>query len=138
RPDEGAGLTTTLRLLRAVEPVSRVAQAGDDVPLLVQLPVDRRDDDPYIGMLADDVLDPFGRRDQRNQQDVRRTRALDRADRGRGRVPGREHRVEQDHVARGDVVRELDVVLDRLERLLVAVEADETDARSADEREHAV
>ena len=41
-------------------------------------------------------------------------RALDRLDRGRRRVAGREHRVEQDHVALGDVVRQLHVVLDGL------------------------
>ena len=37
-----------------------------------------------------------------------------------------------------EVVRELHVVLDRLERLLVAEEADEADARTRDEREHGV
>ena len=65
---------------------------------------------------------------------IRRTergaRLLHRRDRGGRRVAGREHRVEQDHVAVGDVVRQLDVVLDRLERLLVPVEADEADARA--------
>ena len=57
---------------------------------------------------------------------------------GGGRVAGREHRVEQQHVALGDVGRELHVVLDRLERLLVAVEADEADAGDGDQREDAV
>ena len=65
-------------------------------------------------------------------------RGLDHLDGGGGRVAGREHRVEQEHVALGDVVRQLDVVLDGLERLLVAVEADEADARTGDQREHAV
>ena len=60
---------------------------------------------------------------------LRRAGVLQERDGVRGRVAGREHRVEQEHVALGDVVRELDVVLDRLERLLVAVEADEADAR---------
>ena len=63
---------------------------------------------------------------------------LDRRDRGRARVAGREHRVEHDRVALVEVGRELDEVLDRLERLLVAVEADEADAGARDEREHAV
>ncbi len=38
-------------LLRAVEPVSRVAEAGDDVALLVQAAVDRRTDDVHVRML---------------------------------------------------------------------------------------
>ena len=64
--------------------------------------------------------------------------ALDRLDRGGRRVAGREHRVEQDHVALGEIVRELHVVLDGLERLLVAEEPDEADARAGNEREHRV
>ena len=85
-----------------------------------------------------DSLDALGRRDQRDQAHRGRARPLDGLDRRRRRVSGREHRVEQDHVALGDVVRELDVVLDGLERLLVAVEADEPDPRARDEGEHAV
>ena len=68
----------------------------------------------------------------------RRPGPLDGLDRRRRRVAGREHRVEQDHVALGDVVRQLHVVLDRLERLLVAVEPDEADAGTRDQREDAV
>ena len=41
---------TISRLLRAVEPVSRVAETGNDVAALVQLTVDRRDDDLHVGV----------------------------------------------------------------------------------------
>jgi hypothetical protein len=53
-------------------------------------------------------------------------------------VAGGEHRVEHDRVALVQVDGELDEVLHRLERLLVAVEADEADAGARDEREDAV
>ena len=89
-------------------------------------------------MVTVDPCDALGSRDQRDQPDRACARRLHRHDGGSGRVAGREHRVEQDHVALGDVVRQLDVVLDRLERLLVAVETDETDPRARDQREHAV
>ena len=59
-------------------------------------------------------------------------------DRGDARVAGREHRVEDDRVALLEVVGELHVVLDRLERLLVAVHAHEPDARARDQRERAL
>ena len=52
-----------------------------------------------------------------------RAGGLDHVDGGGRRVAGREHRVEHDHVPRGDVLRQLHVVLVRLERLLVAVDA---------------
>ena len=81
---------------------------------------------------------PFGRRDDREQPDARRARVLDELHGVHGRVAGREHRVEQDHLAVGDVLRQLHVVLDRMQRLLVAVEADEADARAGDQRQHAV
>src|SRR5205823_2742286 len=51
---------------------------------------------------------------------------------------GREHRVEEEDVAIGNVVRQLHEVLDRLERLLVAIEADEADARARDQGENGV
>ena len=49
-----------------------------------------------------------------------------------------EHRVDDKHVALGDVFGQLAVVLDRLERLGVAVEADVADARRRDELEDAL
>ena len=59
----------TWRLLRAVEAVACVSEAGDDVPLLVELAVDRGDDDREVRMVAEDPLDPLRRRDQRDQAD---------------------------------------------------------------------
>ena len=49
-------------LLRPVEPISRVAEARDDVALLVQAAVDRGDDDLHVRMAALDVLDPLAAR----------------------------------------------------------------------------
>ena len=90
------------------------------------------------GWLSWMFLMPFGRGDDRDQAHARCAGVLDELDRMRGRVAGREHRVEQDHVAIGDVGRQLHVVLDRLQRVLVAVEPDEADARAGDQRQHAV
>src|ERR1041384_1789844 len=57
---------------------------------------------------------------------------------GRGAARG-EHRVEHERIALAVAeLRQLHEVLDRLQRLLVAVEADETDARARDQREDAV
>ena len=53
-------------------------------------------------------------------------------------MAGREHRVEHDRVPLGQVVGQLEVVLDGLERLLVPVHPDESHARARDERQHAV
>ena len=60
-PDHGR------RLLRAVEAISRVAEAGDDVALLVQVRVDRGDEDVDVGMVALDArARPRARRSARS------------------------------------------------------------------------
>src|SRR5262245_6231723 len=123
-----------LRLFRAVQAVACVAEAREDVALLVQAPVDGRDHDANVGMLAVHSFDALGRGDERDESHGRRARSLHRLDRSSGRVPGCEHRVEQDDVALAEVVGELHVVLDRLESLLVPEEPDEADTGAGDER----
>ena len=64
--------------------------------------------------------------------------ALSRVDGGDRGVAGREHRIDDDHVAVAHVLGDLVVVLDRLERLGIAVQADVADARRRQDVEHAV
>ena len=78
---------------------------------------------------------PSGAATRQTSVTVRAPGVLDLLDRRDARVAGGEHRVEDDRVALGEVGRQLHEVLDRLERLLVAVHADEPDARARDERE---
>ena len=78
-------------------------------------------------MLLVDPRDPLGRRNEADEGDGAGAGVFHLGDRRNARVARRQHRVEDDGVAVGEVVGELDVVLDRLQRLLVAVEADEPD-----------
>ena len=87
---------------------------------------------------AHDLLDALGRGDEDEQVDVLGALLAQQLDRGRRRATRREHRVDDEHVALGDVVGELAVVLDRLERHRVAVQADVAHARRRDELEDAV
>src|SRR5262245_53310848 len=89
-------------------------------------------------MLGMEAVDSLGGSDDRDEPHRGPASVLHGRNCGRGRVPGREHRVEEDDVALGDVSRELDVVLDWLKRLLVPVETDEADARPGYETEDAV
>src|SRR5207248_7473930 len=101
--------STAYRSFRPVEAVACVAEAGDDVPLLVQVRVDRGDDDVDVGVVLLDVAHSFGRGDQGDQGDVRRAGVLQRCHGCGGRVAGGEHRVEEEHLAVGDVGGQLDV-----------------------------
>src|SRR5207342_1589441 len=85
--------------LRPVEPVARVAEAGDDVAPLVQAAVDGCGHDAHLGVFALKVRDPFGGGDEADERDRPRAGLLHRGDRGRARAAGREHRVEHDRVA---------------------------------------
>ena len=56
-------------------------------------------------------------------------RFLQPVDRGDRRVRGRQHRVEHEHQAVGHILRRLEVILDRHQRLRIAIEPDMRDAR---------
>ena len=53
-------------------------------------------------------------------------------------MTGREHRIEHDREALADIARQLAVVLHRLQRCGVAIQADMADARGRNQIEHAV
>src|SRR5262245_39192030 len=117
------------RLLGAEQPVAGVAQPRDDVAVVVEVGVDRRGDDRHVGMRGVHLLDALGRGEQADVAQRLRAELLDAVDRGDRRVAGGEHRVEQDRLALRDVLGQLAVVLDRRERLGIAVETDMPDAR---------
>jgi hypothetical protein len=83
-------------------------------------------------------FDAFGRGQKTDEADVLHTASLQPVDCSDGRIGGREHRVHHDHQAFCDVRRGLEVVLDRLQRLRIAIKPDMSDARARDEIEHAV
>ena len=56
---------------------------------------------------------------------------------GDGASAGREHRIEEQELALGGIAGNFEVIVDRLERLVIAIEADVSDARRGDEFEDA-
>ena len=65
-PSWGAlpGIGASARLLRAEEPVAGVAEAGQDVPVLVQLAVERGGEDGDVGVRGVQAPDALGGGDQ--------------------------------------------------------------------------
>src|SRR5688500_9870536 len=93
----GVGLATLVffgRSASAEEAVARVAEAGSDVPVLVQLPVERRGENLHVRVLVQHLADPFGRRHQTHEADPMGVSRLERANGSGGRATGSEHRVE--------------------------------------------
>ena len=92
----------------------------------------------HVGVGRLHAGDAFRGGEEAEEADVGGAGLLEQRHGGDGGVAGGEHRVERDGDALVEVGRDLGVVLHRLQRGLVAVEADEADARRGDELEHAV
>ena len=95
----------------AEDPVARIAQAGEDVAVLVELPIDRRRVDRNFGMRFAERADAFGTRDEADHAHRARPCFLEALYRGNGRIAGREHRVRPERLARRPAVRPLELVL---------------------------
>src|ERR687890_1296353 len=80
-------------------------------------------------MFAREALDTGNCRDRVEAGDPGSTLILELVYGGREAPPGRQHRVEDENQVLIQVAREVDVVLDRLGRLLVALEAHKADRR---------
>jgi len=118
--------------------VAGITEAGHDVALLVELPIQGRAVDLHVRMRLGDGPHTLRRGDQVDELDPHRTPSLQDLDRRGGGAAGREHRVEDE--AEVDVRRrgKLVVVLDRAEGALVAEEAEVPDLRGRHQLEHRV
>src|SRR5687767_1772117 len=80
-------------------------------------------------MLVGQPLHPFRGRDETEKTNSAGSGALQSGDGGRRASAGREHRIQHEKLALRSVTRDLEVVVDRLERLMVAIKTDVTYAR---------
>ena len=106
---------------------------GQDVPLLVELAVERGGVDGDVGVALQHPLHSLRRGDEAEEPDLPRPRLAQRGDRGHGRAAGGEHRVEHEEIALHLGRRDLEVVVHRPERVVVAVEADVAHPRRRDQ-----
>src|SRR5919199_5875117 len=122
----------------SIESVSSVAETRDDERAIVKFRVDGGGVEGYVGVLAGDTLDARHRGDRVEAGDPGGPLLLELVYRGREASPRRQHRVEDEDQVLVQVAWEVDVVLDRLGRLLVALEAHETYRRRRQEGERPV
>jgi hypothetical protein len=72
----------------------------------------------------------LGRGDETQKSNARRAGALQRRHRRDRAAAGREHRIEQKEVTFGGVTRNLEVVIDRLQGIVIPIQTNVADARS--------
>src|SRR5215211_6146480 len=125
-------------LKRSIEPVSGIAKAWDDERAVVEFRVDGCGVEGHVGVLAGNPFDARHRSDRVEAGDPGRSLFLEFVYGGREAPPCREHRVENEDQVLAQVAREVDVVLDGLGRLLVALEAHKADRRRRQEGERPV
>ena len=75
-------------LFCAKNPVSGIAEAGNDISVFVQVVIQRRDVDIHVRMVFLHLLDPFGGADDTHQLDMPNAGLLQECDR-RGRAASR-------------------------------------------------
>ena len=94
--------------------------------------------DVDVGMIGLHTLNALGRGQERQQLDLVRAALLADGRGVRGRTARREHRVDDQHQALAEILRQLLVVRHRLQRLLIPVHAEKANARHGNHRQHAV
>src|SRR5215218_1934463 len=101
--------------------IASVSQAGTDVAVAVELAVERGREDRHLGMRAVQRPDALRRRDEAHERDPLRARALHPGDRLGRAAAGCQHRIDHEDLGIGHAGRDVLVVADRAQRLLVAV-----------------
>src|ERR671910_689919 len=122
----------------SIEPVSSVAEAGYDERAVVQFGVDGGGVECHVGVLAGNPFDARHGGDSVEARDPGRPLFLELVYGGREATPGSEHRVEDEYQVLVQVAWEVDVVFDRLGRLLVALESHKAYRRRRQEGERPV
>ena len=129
---------SVLVLLRTEDAVACVAEAGNNVTVLIEMIVKSCNVDIHIGMIFLHTLDTFGSADDAHELDVLYAIILQELDSCRSRAAGSEHWVNDDNVSLLDVGRHLEVVLNRLKSLRIAEQANVTDLDVGHHADHTV
>ena len=111
-------------LICAEHPVAGIAQAGHDITFFVKPLIQGRDVDVDIRMRFLHRLHPFWRGNQAHQLNLIAFPALQRVNRRDGRAPGSKHRVDHDQQAVRRIRRQINVILLRLQRFMIASKAE--------------
>ena len=121
---------------RAEQPITSVAESRQDVSVCVELAVECCRNDTDVGMLVGEVAKSFGRGDEAEETNACRARSLQRSYGRSGASTGSEHGIEKQKLTFGSITRDLEVVIHRLERVVVSIQADVSDARGRNETQN--
>src|SRR5437899_6719012 len=118
---------------RAEQASAGIAGTGQDVAVVIELAVERGGEDGDVGVGLEHATHALGRGDEAEEPDALGAGVLERVYGVRRRAAGREHGVEHEEIARVFTGWDLEIVIDGLEGVVLAVDADVADARRGDE-----
>src|SRR5256886_6133395 len=104
----------------AEQPIARIPQPRQDVAAVVELAVERGGEDGDVGVGLEHAAHALGRRDETQEADALGAGVLERVYGVRRRAAGREHGIEHEEIARVLAGWDLEIVVDRLERVVLA------------------
>ena len=122
-----------IHLFGSENAVARIAEARDDVPVIIELLVKGAYDDVYVRMGILQCLEALRCGYDTKETDVIAPVLFESVDGVDGGAACRAHRVDDEYVTFVDVGRKLAVVLDRLESRRIAVHADMSDLGARDQ-----
>src|SRR5215210_3343864 len=131
-------VSTAVSLKGSIEPVSRVTETGDDKGAVVQFGVDGCGVERHVGVLFRQAFHAWHGGDGVKAGDPGRALFLEFVYGGGETPPRREHWVEYEDQVLVEVAWKVDVILDRLGRLLIALEAHKAHSRRRQQRERPV
>ena len=120
-------------LLGAEDPVAGIAQAGNDVGMVIELFVAGSQVHLHVGMGSLDSPDALGAADDVHHDDVLAAVLLQEVDGSHSGAAGSQHGVNHEGDAVLDILRKLAVVFHRLVGLGVTVQADVADLGGGDQ-----
>ena len=120
-------------LLGAEDAVACIAQAGDDVAILVQLFILCGNINVNIGVCFVQGFQSFGGGNQANELDMLGTALFDLANGVNGAAAGSQHGIQNKNIALGNILGQLAIIFHRLQGLLIAVQANVADLCSGDQ-----
>ena len=121
-------------LLRAEDPVAGIAQAGDNVAVLVEVIVHSAAEDVHIGVVLLDEFDAFGGSQQDHELDIDAAPLFHFGDRGIRTAAGGQHGINDHDIPLFNVLGHLAEVDMGLQGFLVPVHADVADPGTGDHR----
>jgi hypothetical protein len=125
-----------IRSTRTKQTIAGVAETGKNVSVCVEFSVQRCRYDTHVGMFVREILHTFWCSDETEKSNSCRSRTLQRRHSRRSASSRGEHRVEQEEITLGGITGDFEVVVDRLQRVVIAIQADVSNARRWNQSQH--